>query len=134
MGQYCMIAEVCDQEKAESDQNCNIDSRFSHIKVEDLPEHLNLGSQFTFRVTVLQASAISPEYADIFCQFKYVLTNVLTKNIFIINIWIAIQRLNTNYMLKGFLKAHRPPKMSNEIYKWKDDMIYPGYEPELICG
>ena len=33
-------------------------------------EHLRIGSVFTFRVTVLQASSISAEYADIFCQFK----------------------------------------------------------------
>lgn len=35
-----------------------------------LPAHLKLGSEFTFRVTVLQAVGISREYADIFCQFK----------------------------------------------------------------
>lgn len=33
-------------------------------------EHLRIGNIFTFRVTVLQASSISAEYADIFCQFK----------------------------------------------------------------
>ena len=33
-------------------------------------EHLRIGNLFTFRVTVLQASSISAEYADIFCQFK----------------------------------------------------------------
>lgn len=33
-------------------------------------EHLLLGKEFTFRVTVLQAIGIGPEYADIFCQFK----------------------------------------------------------------
>lgn len=33
-------------------------------------DHLRLGTTFTFRVTVLQASSISAEYADIFCQFK----------------------------------------------------------------
>lgn len=33
-------------------------------------EHLKIGNVFTFRVTVLQASSISAEYADIFCQFK----------------------------------------------------------------
>ncbi|XP_048860934.1 kinesin-like protein KIF1B isoform X4 [Brienomyrus brachyistius] len=33
--------------------------------------HLELGSVFTFRVTVLQASGIPPEYADIFCQFNF---------------------------------------------------------------
>ncbi|XP_032967465.1 kinesin-like protein KIF1A isoform X13 [Rhinolophus ferrumequinum] len=34
--------------------------------------HLHLGSAFTFRVTVLQASSISAEYADIFCQFNFI--------------------------------------------------------------
>lgn len=33
-------------------------------------DHLRIGEVFTFRVTVLQASSISAEYADIFCQFK----------------------------------------------------------------
>ncbi|XP_055079037.1 kinesin-like protein KIF1B isoform X2 [Periophthalmus magnuspinnatus] len=32
---------------------------------------LEVGSIFTFRVTVLQASGIPPEYADIFCQFNF---------------------------------------------------------------
>uniref|UniRef100_A0AAZ3Q237 plus-end-directed kinesin ATPase n=1 Tax=Oncorhynchus tshawytscha TaxID=74940 RepID=A0AAZ3Q237_ONCTS len=35
-------------------------------------EHLRIGSIFTFRVTVLQASSISAEYADIFCQFNFI--------------------------------------------------------------
>ncbi|XP_016345659.1 kinesin-like protein KIF1A isoform X5 [Sinocyclocheilus anshuiensis] len=35
-------------------------------------QHLNIGSNFTFRVTVLQASSISAEYADIFCQFNFI--------------------------------------------------------------
>ncbi|XP_030078314.1 kinesin-like protein KIF1B isoform X4 [Microcaecilia unicolor] len=38
---------------------------------EDIGDHLKLGSMFTFRVTVLQASGILPEYADIFCQFNF---------------------------------------------------------------
>lgn len=37
---------------------------------ENLAGQLEVGSIFTFRVTVLQASGILPEYADIFCQFK----------------------------------------------------------------
>ena len=45
---------------------------FSDINVDDLPAHLQLGQTFTFRVSLLQASAISQDYADIFCQFKYV--------------------------------------------------------------
>ncbi|XP_034736270.1 kinesin-like protein KIF1A isoform X2 [Etheostoma cragini] len=35
-------------------------------------EHLKIGNVFTFRVTVLQASSISAEYADIFCQFNFI--------------------------------------------------------------
>ncbi|XP_035997464.1 kinesin-like protein KIF1A isoform X10 [Fundulus heteroclitus] len=35
-------------------------------------EHLKVGNIFTFRVTVLQASSISAEYADIFCQFNFI--------------------------------------------------------------
>lgn len=42
----------------------------SDMKEEDLPDHLQPGAEFTFRVTVLQAMGISTEYADIFCQFK----------------------------------------------------------------
>ncbi|XP_069730762.1 kinesin-like protein KIF1B isoform X11 [Phaenicophaeus curvirostris] len=38
---------------------------------EEIGGHLKLGSVFTFRVTVLQASGILPEYADIFCQFNF---------------------------------------------------------------
>lgn len=37
---------------------------------EDDNEHLQIGKEFTFRVTVLQATGIAAEYADIFCQFK----------------------------------------------------------------
>uniref|UniRef100_A0AAV2L1K9 plus-end-directed kinesin ATPase n=1 Tax=Knipowitschia caucasica TaxID=637954 RepID=A0AAV2L1K9_KNICA len=41
--------------------------------VEDTSlEHLQVGNMFTFRVTVLQASSISAEYADIFCQFNFI--------------------------------------------------------------
>ncbi|XP_059944932.1 kinesin-like protein KIF1B isoform X5 [Mesoplodon densirostris] len=38
---------------------------------EEIGHHLKLGSAFTFRVTVLQASGILPEYADVFCQFNF---------------------------------------------------------------
>ena len=37
---------------------------------EDLPDHLQLGQDFTLRVTVLQAYGVSPDYTDIFTQFK----------------------------------------------------------------
>ncbi|CAL1684832.1 unnamed protein product [Lasius platythorax] len=43
----------------------------SDMKEEELPDHLQPGAEFTFRVTVLQAMGISTEYADIFCQFNF---------------------------------------------------------------
>ncbi|XP_077458888.1 kinesin-like protein KIF1B isoform X20 [Stigmatopora argus] len=36
-----------------------------------LPGQLEIGSTFTFRVTVLQTTGVPPEYADIFCQFNF---------------------------------------------------------------
>uniref|UniRef100_A0A672RYC1 Kinesin-like protein KIF1B n=1 Tax=Sinocyclocheilus grahami TaxID=75366 RepID=A0A672RYC1_SINGR len=45
----------------------NVDTKLG----DSLAEHLEVGSIFTFRVTVLQASSIPPEYADIFCQFNF---------------------------------------------------------------
>ncbi|XP_029291331.1 LOW QUALITY PROTEIN: kinesin-like protein KIF1B [Cottoperca gobio] len=38
---------------------------------DGLDGQLEVGSIFTFRVTVLQASSVPPEYADIFCQFNF---------------------------------------------------------------
>lgn len=52
------------------DEKCNLSE--NEDKDCDHPAHLHLGKEFTFRVTVLQAINISKEYADIFCQFKYV--------------------------------------------------------------
>uniref|UniRef100_A0A8C5SR93 plus-end-directed kinesin ATPase n=1 Tax=Laticauda laticaudata TaxID=8630 RepID=A0A8C5SR93_LATLA len=49
------------------DEKSTVDGPF-----EAALEHLKLGSIFTFRVTVLQASSISAEYADIFCQFNFI--------------------------------------------------------------
>ncbi|XP_046892998.1 kinesin-like protein KIF1A [Hypomesus transpacificus] len=40
--------------------------------VDGALEHLRIGSVFTFRVTILQASSITAEYADIFCQFNFI--------------------------------------------------------------
>uniref|UniRef100_A0A8C8E358 plus-end-directed kinesin ATPase n=1 Tax=Oryzias sinensis TaxID=183150 RepID=A0A8C8E358_9TELE len=44
----------------------------SSLSPEKALSHLKIGSTFTFRVTVLQASSISAEYADIFCQFNFI--------------------------------------------------------------
>ncbi|XP_043978903.1 kinesin-like protein KIF1B isoform X7 [Gambusia affinis] len=45
------------------------DAKLCHS--EGLAGQLEVGSIFTFRVTVLQASGVPPEYADIFCQFNF---------------------------------------------------------------
>ncbi|XP_072896825.1 kinesin-like protein KIF1A isoform X17 [Hemitrygon akajei] len=55
------------QEELESPVKSPVDAQ-----VDGIVEHLRIGSNFTFRVTVLQASSISAEYADIFCQFNFI--------------------------------------------------------------
>nr|XP_034337468.1 kinesin-like protein unc-104 isoform X9 [Crassostrea gigas] len=44
---------------------------FPDIDEKELPSHLKVDSQFQFRVTILEASGIASEYADIFCQFNF---------------------------------------------------------------
>lgn len=56
----------CDADSGKGDSSVSSD-----FKDEDVPDHLNVGKEFTFRVTVLQAIGISTEYADIFCQFNF---------------------------------------------------------------
>lgn len=34
-------------------------------------KHLRLGSQFTFRITILQATDLPKSYSDVFCQFSF---------------------------------------------------------------
>ncbi|XP_033180611.1 kinesin-like protein unc-104 isoform X13 [Bombus impatiens] len=64
--------EVKDEDDiGDADSGRGDSSVSSDMKEEDLPDHLQLGSEFTFRVTVLQAMGISTEYADIFCQFNF---------------------------------------------------------------
>lgn len=57
-------------EDADSGRGDSSVSSELHEAVEDDGEHLQIGKEFTFRVTVLQATGIAAEYADIFCQFK----------------------------------------------------------------
>lgn len=57
--------------ECETDSGKGDSSVSSDVKEEDIPEHLAVGKEFTFRVTVLQAVGISAEYADIFCQFNF---------------------------------------------------------------
>ncbi|XP_041378535.1 kinesin-like protein unc-104 isoform X3 [Gigantopelta aegis] len=63
--------KIEDQVSYEDSQKMLSNDTFPEIDTNELPEHLQLGSTFQFRVTVLQASGISPDYADIFCQFNF---------------------------------------------------------------
>ncbi|XP_078266816.1 kinesin-like protein KIF1A isoform X8 [Rhinoraja longicauda] len=58
---------IATQEYLESPLKSPVD-----VQIDGLVEHLRISSNFTFRVTVLQASSISAEYADIFCQFNFI--------------------------------------------------------------
>jgi len=57
--------------EADGDSGHGDSSVSSDIKDEELPSHLLINKDFTFRVTLLQAVGVPNEYADIFCQFKY---------------------------------------------------------------
>ncbi|XP_015110986.1 kinesin-like protein unc-104 isoform X5 [Diachasma alloeum] len=60
-----------EEEVGDADSGRGDSSVASDMKEEELPDHLQSGVEFTFRVTVLQAMGISTEYADIFCQFNF---------------------------------------------------------------
>ncbi|XP_050723708.1 kinesin-like protein unc-104 isoform X3 [Eriocheir sinensis] len=60
--------EVCEVDSGRGDSSA---SSCDSGKYEDLPSHLRIGQELTFRVTVLQAFDVSTEYADIFCQFNF---------------------------------------------------------------
>ncbi|PAA73416.1 hypothetical protein BOX15_Mlig024839g1 [Macrostomum lignano] len=75
-GNLCRIVEGC---RADSDSEPNalpslvyqeIDKRLD-FSPSSLPEHLVLGSTVNFRVTVLHATDVSNEYADVFCQYNF---------------------------------------------------------------
>lgn len=59
-----------EHEDADSGRGDSSVSSELHEVADEMGEHLQIGKEFTFRVTVLQATGISAEYADIFCQFK----------------------------------------------------------------
>lgn len=65
---YC-FSEL--EEKAEEEETVSLKEENTVPLVEGVErDHLKIGSTCTFRVTILQATGISTEYADIFCQFK----------------------------------------------------------------
>uniref|UniRef100_A0A8C4NBP5 Kinesin family member 1A n=1 Tax=Eptatretus burgeri TaxID=7764 RepID=A0A8C4NBP5_EPTBU len=73
--------ESADMDSLSDDSNNNFESEEESLpedteqsiplEVVKIGEQLSLGSIFTFRVTVLQASGIPTEYTDIFCQFNF---------------------------------------------------------------
>ncbi|XP_035790790.1 kinesin-like protein unc-104 isoform X4 [Anopheles albimanus] len=64
--------EELEQEDADSGRgDSSVASELHESNDQEPGEHLQPGKEFTFRVTVLQATGIAAEYADIFCQFNF---------------------------------------------------------------
>lgn len=57
-----------DSGHGDSPTSCDSDTKDDD---EELPSHLILDKEFTFRVTILQGVDIPAEYSDIFCQFNF---------------------------------------------------------------
>ncbi|KAG5677928.1 hypothetical protein PVAND_007642 [Polypedilum vanderplanki] len=58
----------------DADDDGKIDNSITTVMNEDdeaIGEHLKLGSEFKFRIIVLQAYDVPAEYTDIFCQFNF---------------------------------------------------------------
>jgi len=70
-GQQSNHIEKIEDLECDTDSGRGDSSVSSEVKEEELPHHLAINNEFTFRVTVLQAIGISTEYADIFCQFNF---------------------------------------------------------------
>ncbi|XP_065092868.1 kinesin-like protein unc-104 isoform X7 [Ochlerotatus camptorhynchus] len=67
-----MKLEELEQEDADSGRgDSSVASELHESNEQEPGEHLQPGKEFTFRVTVLQATGIAAEYADIFCQFNF---------------------------------------------------------------
>ncbi|XP_058174780.1 kinesin-like protein unc-104 [Anopheles ziemanni] len=64
--------EELEHEDADSGRgDSSVASELHEANDQEPGEHLQPGKEFTFRVTVLQATGIAAEYADIFCQFNF---------------------------------------------------------------
>lgn len=63
---------MVESEKGQVMTDSDLDPLSNVPRDDELPEHLQLGAHFTFRVTLLQASGIAADYTDVFCQFKWV--------------------------------------------------------------
>lgn len=67
------------KELASSDQpnhHSHQPHQYSHLP-HHLGNHLKLGSQFSFRVTICEVEGMPCHFADVFCQFKLVLLLLL---------------------------------------------------------
>jgi kinesin family protein 1 len=64
--------EEIDEHEIEEDEDTNGANAQNNNQDQ---EHLLIGKEFTFRVTVLQVSGIASEYSDIFCQFNFMHRN-----------------------------------------------------------
>lgn len=71
-GEGLKIEEVEQEDKDSGRGDSCTTSEFHDNQDEQHGEHLLIGKEFTFRVTVLQASGIAAEYSDIFCQFNFI--------------------------------------------------------------
>ena len=52
-----------------------ITSRLGKIDDAKLGPHLKIGSQFKFRIIIVEIAGISSDYSDIFCQFNFMHRN-----------------------------------------------------------
>lgn len=52
-----------------------LNKRLAKIDETQLEAHLKIGSQFKFRIIILEICGISTEYSDIFCQFNFMHRN-----------------------------------------------------------
>jgi kinesin family protein 1 len=48
-----------------------IQARLNKIDETKLEQHLKIGSQFKFRIIIVEIAGISSDFSDIFCQFNF---------------------------------------------------------------
>jgi len=80
---FIISVSVCvctvDKEIEAAEENWKADESSTQTNTgtgSGMAEHLAIGSQFTFCINLLQASGISAEYCDVYCQFRYALRTI----------------------------------------------------------
>lgn len=61
-----------DDDKLETNDHENIGGTSNVEQENSSNKHLRLGSQFTFRITILQAIDLPKSYSDVFCQYSFI--------------------------------------------------------------